>query len=316
MADMGAILKIAAKCKLYVLEDCAQSTGATYYGAQSGTLGDFGAFSFYPSKNLGAFGDGGAVSTNSKEHFDRLVMLRNYGQSKRYHHDILGINSRLDEIQSAILSAQIPFVSEWNDRRFEIASRYNEGLRDVVQIPNPRKRNEHVYHLYVIQVDERDALQSHLNEHGIQTLIHYPIPAHLQKAYQYLGYKPGDLPVTERVTKRILSLPMYPELTNEQVDLVIDAIKDFYAQRNSIGRGALHAPADPKAAVTGSATTDDHLDALYGAANTMDADQRKGAIAQSTGSRQDVEVELRSDIPNPENLGQLPLQDGAAAGQR
>ncbi len=227
MVDMEPVLKTAAKHKLCVVEDVAQATGATYNGALAGTLGDFGTFSFYPSKNLGAFGDGGAVCTKSKDNFDRLLMLRNYGQSKRYHHDIVGINSRLDEIQAAILSAQLPFVSEWNDRRFDIAARYNNGLNDIVQIPNVRKRNEHVYHLYVIQANERDTLQAYLTEKGIQTLIHYPIPAHLQKAYQYLGYKPGDLPVTERVTSRILSLPMFPELTNEQVDQVIEAIRSF-----------------------------------------------------------------------------------------
>ncbi|HEY9712995.1 MAG TPA: DegT/DnrJ/EryC1/StrS family aminotransferase, partial [Chroococcales cyanobacterium] len=195
--------------------------------------GDFGAFSFYPSKNLGAFGDGGAVSTNSRENFDRLVMLRNYGQSKRYHHDVIGINSRLDEMQAAILSAQIPFVHEWNERRREIADRYNKGLAGVVQTPEETEDSKHVYHLYVIQTNNRDDLQNNLLDRGIQTLIHYPIPAHLQKAYAYLGYKHGDLPATERTAGRILSLPMYPELTNEQIDDVIAGIREFQQQRGS-----------------------------------------------------------------------------------
>lgn len=230
VVDMDGIMKIAAAHNLKVLEDVAQGTGATYKGKTVGTIGDFGAFSFYPSKNLGAFGDGGAVSTKSKENFDRLVMLRNYGQSKRYHHDIIGINSRLDEMQAAILSAQIPFVLEWNDRRREIAKRYTDGLKDVVVTPAENKDSTHVYHLYVIQSPDRDDLQAYLLDRGIQCLIHYPIPAHTQKAYSYLGYKPGDLPVTERLAKRILSLPMFPELTDEQIDQVIKSIRDFSAQ--------------------------------------------------------------------------------------
>lgn len=229
MVDMEPVLKTAAKHNLYVIEDVAQATGAQYRGAKAGTLGDFGAFSFYPSKNLGAFGDGGAITTKTKENFDRLLMLRNYGQSKRYHHEIIGINSRLDEIQAAILSAQLPFVPAWNQRRCEIAARYSLGLTGAVE--TPKSKLDHVYHLYVIQVDERDELQAYLADKGVQCLIHYPIPAHLQNAYCYLGYKPGDLPVTERIAKRILSLPMFPELTNEQIDYVVSAIKDFYADR-------------------------------------------------------------------------------------
>lgn len=230
VADMDAIMKIAANHNLKVLEDVAQATGATYRGKTVGTIGDFGAFSFYPSKNLGAFGDGGATSAKTKEGFDRLVMLRNYGQSKRYHHDIIGINSRLDEMQAAILAAQIPYVAEWNQRRVEIANRYTQGLKDIVVTPAVNKNSTHVYHLYVIQTPHRDDLQKYLLDRGIQTLIHYPIPAHLQKAYSYLGYKQGDLPVTEKLANNILSLPMFPELTDEQVDEVINGIRDFCAQ--------------------------------------------------------------------------------------
>jgi dTDP-4-amino-4,6-dideoxygalactose transaminase len=230
MADMDAVMKIAAAHKLKVVEDVAQATGATFNGKAAGTIGDFGAFSFYPSKNLGAFGDGGAVSTRLRENFDRLVMLRNYGQSKRYHHDIIGINSRMDEIQAAILSAQIPFVKEWNERRREIASRYTEGLKDLLETP-ATAGDSHVFHLYVIQTPHRDQLQGYLLDRGIQTLIHYPIPAHLQNAYSYLGGKSGDLPVTERLAKRILSLPMFPELTDDQVEQVIKGIREFYNEQ-------------------------------------------------------------------------------------
>lgn len=233
MVDMDPLLKIAQKHNIMLLEDCAQSTGATYKGAVAGTMGDYGAFSFYPSKNLGAFGDGGGISTNKRENFDKLVMLRNYGQSKRYYHDIVGINSRLDEMQAAILGAQLPFVHEWNDRRREIAKRYNEGLKGIVQTPVEEEGRKHVYHLYVIQSDHRDELQEYLLEKGVGTLIHYPNPAHLQKAYGFLGYKPGALPQTEKVVKRILSLPMHPGLTDEQVDVVIDAIGTFYREVKS-----------------------------------------------------------------------------------
>lgn len=235
MADLDLLRKLALKYKLPLIEDVAQATGSTYKGlGKAGTFGDYGAFSFYPSKNLGAFGDGGAVCTNSRENFERLMMLRNYGQSKRYHHDVVGINSRLDEMQAAILAAQLPFVEEWNERRRQIAARYTAGLKNVVVTPAENGLSRHVYHLYVIQSPNREGLQEFLTEKGIQTLIHYPIPAHLQKAYAYLGYKPGDLPTTEYVTKRILSLPMFPELTDEQVDHVIESVCDF--QKKNVQR--------------------------------------------------------------------------------
>jgi len=227
VADMDSILSIAQKHKLTVIEDVAQGTGATYHGKTAGTMGEFGTFSFYPSKNLGAFGDGGAVSTKTKENYERLLKLRNYGQSKRYHHDEIGINSRLDEIQAAILGCQIPYVKEWNEKRNEIAQRYTKGLSGLVETPELGGEGEHIFHLYVIQLDERDELQSYLTSEGIGSLIHYPIPAHLQNAYKYLGYKPGDLPATERMANRILSLPMFPELTEDQIDTVIAAITTF-----------------------------------------------------------------------------------------
>jgi dTDP-4-amino-4,6-dideoxygalactose transaminase len=227
MADIDSILEVAAAHNVPVIEDVAQATGATFRGTTAGTIGRFGTFSFYPSKNLGAFGDGGAVSCNTPEDYEKLKMLRNYGQSKRYHHDIIGINSRLDEIQAAILSVQIPFVNEWNQRRRELAKRYTEGLRDIVETPVEPPDFEHVYHLYVIQTDDRDQLQSDLLDQGIGTLIHYPIPAHMQTAYRYLDYAENSLPATERVTKRILSLPLFPELENEQVDYVVEKIREF-----------------------------------------------------------------------------------------
>lgn len=227
MVDMTRIMEIANRHGLKVVEDCAQSTGARQNGTIAGVTGDFGAFSFYPSKNIGAFGDGGAIATRSRENFDRLTMLRNYGQSKRYHHDTVGINSRLDEIQAAILSCQLPFLQQWNNRRREIAARYTSELSSIVQTPVEAPENEHVYHLYVIQSNSRDALQEHMLDQGVQTLIHYPIAAHLQKAYGHLGGKVGQLRATERVAGRILSLPMHQGLTDEQLDAVIAAVKSF-----------------------------------------------------------------------------------------
>ena len=232
MAEMDTIMKIASKHKIKVMEDVAQATGATYKGAIAGSIGDYGSFSFYPSKNLGAFGDGGAVSTNDEEKYKKLKMLRNYGQSKRYYHDTLGINSRLDEIQCAILGAQLPFVHEWNDQRGRIAAKYTEGLKDLVVTPVEVPGYKHVYHLYVIQTAYRDELQAYLLERGVQCLIHYPIPAHLQQAYQFLGYKAGSLPTTEHIVNRILSLPMFPEMTDDQVEQVIEGIKSFYKERS------------------------------------------------------------------------------------
>jgi len=233
MVNMDKLGEIAKKHKLPILEDVAQATGAAFKGKKSGTIGEYGAFSFYPSKNLGAFGDGGAVTTNSEENYKRLLMLRNYGQSKRYHHDTIGINSRLDEIQSAILGVQLPYLDQWNARRREIAQRYTQGLKDVVATPQETADAPNVYHLYVIQTEKRDEMQAYLLEQGIQPLIHYPIPAHLQKAYLHLGYKKGDLPNTERAAERILSLPMFPELTDEQIDAVIAGVRAFVAGQNA-----------------------------------------------------------------------------------
>lgn len=229
MVDMPRLMEIAQSHNLKVVEDCAQSAGARNHGTIAGVTGDFGAFSFYPSKNIGAFGDGGAVATRSRENFDKLTMLRNYGQSKRYYHDTIGINSRLDEMQAAILSCQLPFLEQWNNRRREIANRYTKELAGVVQTPEEAPNNHHVYHLYVIQSNSRDALQEHMLDRGVQTLIHYPIPAHLQKAYSHLGGKPGQLRATERVAGRILSLPMHQGLTDEEVATVIAAVQSFAA---------------------------------------------------------------------------------------
>lgn len=236
MVDMDQVMSFAAKHKLVVLEDCAQATGATYKGKTAGTIGDYGAFSFYPSKNLGAFGDGGAVSCNSQKAYESLKMLRNYGQSKRYYHDEFGVNSRLDEMQAAILSAQLPYVKEWNEKRRKLAALYTLLLKDLVVTPVEAKDNYHVYHLYVIQTEKREEMRTWLEEKAsVQALIHYPIPAHLQKAYAYLGKKKGFLPKTEYAADRILSLPMYQGMTESEVEYICAKIKEF-CQTNNISK--------------------------------------------------------------------------------
>ena len=228
--DMDPLLDLARRHGIPVIEDCAQAGGATYRGRKAGSMGLMAAFSFYPSKNLGCYGDGGAVTTDDSALAEKLRMLRNYGQRQRYYHEIVGINSRLDEMQAAILAAKLPHLDAWNRRRREIAAQYTAGLAGLpVQTPVEAPGGEHVYHLYVIQAAGRDRLQAHLAESGVQTLIHYPVPAHLQPAYAGLGHARGALPVTERVADVILSLPMYPQLTDAEVAAVVAAIRRFYA---------------------------------------------------------------------------------------
>jgi len=226
--DMPAIMAVAKKHNLKVIEDCAQAHGAQIDGRTVGTFGDYGCFSFYPSKNLGAFGDAGLVVANSDAGAEQIRMLRNYGQSRRYYHDIVGFNSRLDEMQAAILAAQLPFLHGWTRRRQEIAGIYSANIANAdIQTPEVAGRVYHVYHLYVIRTARRDALRRHLAEQGIGAQIHYPVPCHLQKAYDFLGYKKGSLPVTERCADEVLSLPNYPELTDDQVLSVCDALNTF-----------------------------------------------------------------------------------------
>ena len=230
-ADMDAILAIAKKHNLYVIEDCAQSQGAMYKGRMAGTMGDMGAFSFYPSKNLGAFGDGGLVLTNNQQLAQKLTKLRNYGQEKRYYHSIKGFNSRLDELQAAILSEKLPYLDQWNQRRREIASLYNNALMPIgINCPQEIGDRFHVYHLYVLRVPQRDRFQKLLADAGISTVIHYPIPIHQQESYQELRDQSKFLSITERLAEQIVSIPIYPELTNDEVSYIIDEITNFYPQ--------------------------------------------------------------------------------------
>jgi dTDP-4-amino-4,6-dideoxygalactose transaminase len=227
--NMQPLMTLANAYNLPVIEDCAQAHGAMTRGKKAGTWGTMGAFSFYPSKNLGCYGDGGAVVTNDPKLASKLVMLRNYGQRQRYHHEIIGINSRLDEIQAAILHTKLPYLDTWNIRRREIAAQYTKGLQDLpLQTPRSMSESYHVYHLYVVQTPQREALKAFLEKQGIQSLIHYPIPAHLQSAYAALNYEAGSLPVTESTAKAILSLPMYPQIEEGTVKIIIEAVRRFF----------------------------------------------------------------------------------------
>ena len=228
-AAMDAILDIAARYELVVVEDACQAHGATYKGKKAGTFGIAGCFSFYPGKNLGAFGEGGAVVTQDRNLADKIRMIRDHGQSRKYFHDMEGYNGRLDSIQAGVLRIKLKRLREWNDARRAHAKYYDELLSKIPGITLTTEAPEavSVYHLYVIQVEDRDGLQKFLSEKGVATGLHYPMPLHLQKAYAHMGLAGGSFPVAEKVAGRLLSLPMYPELTNEQIEYVVDAIREY-----------------------------------------------------------------------------------------
>ena len=222
---MNAILEFARRHGLYVIEDASQAHGARWNGQCVGSFGDVGAFSFYPGKNLGAYGDGGAIVTNDPALADRFRLLRDFGQRKKYEHLIKGGNCRLDSIQAAVLDVKLRHLDSWNDARRRHAAAYDARLAKIGIKPPPRLAEEgHVYHLYVIEVEQRERVAATLRERGIESGIHYPIPLHLQPAYADLGLHPGSFPRTERSAGRVLSLPMFPELTPEQIELVADAL--------------------------------------------------------------------------------------------
>lgn len=227
-ADLDALGAIAGKHGIPVVEDCAQAHGATIRGRRVGSFGAIAAFSFYPTKNLGAIGDGGAVVTADAQLAGRVRLLREYGWAERYVSHIEGANSRLDELQAAILRVKLGHLDAGNERRRFLARQYDEGLRDSgLRLPVSRDRAGHVFHLYVVSSERRDALQSHLRARGIGALVHYPVPIHLQPAYRSMAPRP--LPHTERAAARVLSLPMYPELTDEDQRTVIDAVREMHS---------------------------------------------------------------------------------------
>lgn len=231
-ADMDPIMRLAGKYGLVVIEDACQAHGACYKGKRVGSLGHAAAFSFYPGKNLGAYGDGGMVVTNDRQVATRLEMLRNYGQKEKYHHLTQGYNRRLDTLQAAVLRVKLRHLDEWNSARRQHAERYRRLLEGHgVAVPREASYAESVWHLFVIRTDQRDELKAHLANRGIGTGIHYPVPIHLQPAYRDLGYARGSLPVTEHFASRILSLPMYAELTPQGVEAVAEAVRDFTSSR-------------------------------------------------------------------------------------
>ncbi len=222
---MGAILELADKYGLRVIEDACQSHGAFWDSRRTGSIGTIGCFSFYPGKNLGAYGDGGAIVTSDEALFERIKLLRDFGQKKKYEHLIKGENCRLDSIQAAVLNVKLRYLDEWNERRRGNAALYDAYLGEAgFSAPKCRAAHGHVYHLYVIEVEDRDRVAVELAKRDIQTGIHYPIPIHLQPAYAELGRGQGSFPVTEAAAQKILSLPMYPELTSEQIRYVVTAL--------------------------------------------------------------------------------------------
>lgn len=228
-AEMEAIHRLAEERGLLVVEDAAQAHGARYRGRRVGSLGHAAGWSFYPSKNLGALGDAGAVTTDNESLAEKIRALRNYGSQQKYHNLYQGFNSRLDELQAAVLRAKLPYLDEWNARRARLARLYLEQLAATPLIlPRVPEGIEPVWHLFVVRAPDRDALQTHLRQNGIETLIHYPIPPHLQPAYQDLSLPPGSLPITERIHREVLSLPIGPHLSEAQVLHVCEAIRSFY----------------------------------------------------------------------------------------
>ena len=234
-AEMDPILEIASKRHLIVIEDAAQAIGAEYRGRRAGSMGDYGCFSFFPSKNLGAFGDGGMVVTNSAEKAERLAIFRNHGAKPKYYHKWIGGNFRLDTIQAAVVEAKLRHLDAWSAARQANASRYKRlfqasGLleKGVVVLPEV-KQNRHIFNQYVIRAQERDALRQFLKEKEIGTEVYYPVPLHLQECFAYLGYREGDLPESEKAAKETLALPIFPELTDPEAQYVVDTIREFYS---------------------------------------------------------------------------------------
>ena len=226
--DMTKIMELAKKYNLKVIEDCAQSHGNHWKGKKVGTFGDVACFSFYPSKGCGAFGDGGCITTGNEELAKKFKVYRNYGSEKRYHNQIIGSNSRLDEIQAGLLRVKLRHLDELNQERGELAQRYINGIKNpLIKLPKVRPNADSTWHQFVIHTEKRDELQEYLKGKDIGTLIHYPIPPHLSEAYAYLGKKEGDYPITEKNAKEVLSLPMYNGMTEEEQAFVINTINDF-----------------------------------------------------------------------------------------
>lgn len=228
VAQMGEILRLCKKYDLKLIEDCAQSHGASFGDKITGTFGDIGCFSFYPSKNLGGFGEGGAVITNNAQIAETIRVLRNYGSEKRYYNKVIGTNSRLDEMQAGLLRVRLAHIEEITREREILAKRYMDGIRnDALILPQERAKTRTVWHQYVVRTRYRDKFQEYLRQHEIETIIHYPIPPHLSEAYQNLSYKRGDLPITEKYADEVLSIPIYSGMSQEEQNYVIETINGY-----------------------------------------------------------------------------------------
>lgn len=227
VAKMEDILAISKKYNLRVIEDACQAIGTEFNEKRVGALGDIGCFSFFPSKSLGAFGDAGFVVTNKKELYEKVSLLRNHGSEEKYHHSFIGMNSRLDEIQAAILLVKLNYLDDFLNKRINIARRYTEKLKHLFKTPTVIENRRHTFHQYCIELNLRDELALELSNKGIGSAIYYPIPLHLQKAFQYLNYKVGDFPVAEKSSKRILALPIFPMLSVEQQEYIISTVIEF-----------------------------------------------------------------------------------------
>lgn len=236
MADMDTIKEIADKYNLAIIEDAAQAIGAKYKGKSVGEFGTAATYSFFPTKNLGAYGDGGMIVTNDEELAEKARMIRVHGSKVKYYHQVLGYNSRLDELQAAVLNVKFPHLDKWNEARRSRAVFYteilNEKLGNVIKTPVEKKGNYHVFHQYTLRVPNRNELQSYLKQHGIDTMIYYPIPLHLQPVFMELGYKENDLPETEKASKEALSLPIYPELKQADQEYICNKIIEFYRKNH------------------------------------------------------------------------------------
>jgi dTDP-4-amino-4,6-dideoxygalactose transaminase len=232
--EMEPIMAIAKKHRLFVVEDNAQSQGAAYKEKLTGSWGDINGTSFYPGKNLGALGDAGAVTTDNQELALKVALLRNYGSQKKYYNEAIGFNMRLDECQAGFLSVKLKYLKHWTSQRQEVAGWYNEALKNIEDLilPKVAENATHVYHVYVIRTKHREALQKHLAENGIGTLIHYPIPPHLQQAYEHLGFKKGDFSIAEEISETCLSLPIWPGMKFDEVAQICQQIKEFYENKN------------------------------------------------------------------------------------
>lgn len=229
-ADMTSLMAVARRQGIIVIEDAAQAIGAEHAGRRIGSLGDIGCFSFFPTKNLGAYGDGGLVTTNDAALAERIHMLRQHGQREKYVHDSLGWSSRLDELQAAVLRVKLRYLDEWTERRRSLADCYRERLAGLpLGLPSERPGDRHVYHLFTVVTERRDDLQKYLDGHGVRTMVHYPTPLHLQTAYRGLGRV--SLPQSERAAREVLSLPIFPEMTAEEFEAVVAAVTTFFTER-------------------------------------------------------------------------------------